>query len=157
MSWPDDPARRVLAALDGSPTALRAARAALAVAARQGADLVLLHVVDDERVREAAALLPGGAEAAAQRLGEQAEALLDGLAGEARERGVTCTRRVVRGDPPRAIDEVAHEVGADLVFVGKVGQRGVRSWFVGSVTRRLIESSRAPVVVVPGVAEDAGR
>ena len=50
------------------------------------------------------------------------------------------------------IDELAREAGADLILVGKVGQRGMRSWFVGSTTRRLVESTTLPIVVIPGVA-----
>lgn len=149
MSWPDDPPRRLLAAIDGSPTSLRAAEAAVAIADRHGADLVLLHVLDEERLRELDALIEAPREGARRRLEQNAERILQAPAELSRRRGVPCTLRIEAGDPPRVIHEVARKIGADLIVVGKVGQRGMRTWFVGSVTRRLIESTGIPVVVIP--------
>jgi nucleotide-binding universal stress UspA family protein len=149
-AWPERPPRRLLAALDGSDTALRAAEAAVAMAARNGAELVLVHVVDDDRVREIAALLGADEAEARRRLEENAQQALAAGLERARRQQVPCSARVETGDPPRVIDQLARELGADLIVVGKVGQRGVRSWFVGSTTRRLIELARLPVVVVPG-------
>ena len=153
MSWPEEPPRRVLAAIDGSPTSLRAAEAALAIASRDAADIVLLHVLDDERITELDALIEGDREVARRRLEENAERILLPLAERARERGVACSVRIQSGDPPRVIDEVARALAADVILVGKVGQRGMRTWFLGSVTRRLIESATVPVVVIPAVAK----
>lgn len=149
-AWPQEPPRRLLAALDGSETALRAAEAAVAMAARHGADLVLVHVLDEDRAREIAALLASDEPEARRRLEENAQRVLEAGLALARHHGVPCSTRVETGDPPRAIDRLARELGADLVVVGKVGQRGVRSWFVGSTTRRLIELAHTPVVVIPG-------
>jgi nucleotide-binding universal stress UspA family protein len=149
-AWPERPPRRLLAALDGSDTAVRAAEAAVAMAARHGADLVLVHVLDDDRVREISALLGTEEAEARRRLDEKAQRVLEAGLELARRRGVPCTTRVEAGDPPRAIDQLATEVGADLIVVGKVGERGMRSWFVGSTTRRLIELTKIPVVVIPG-------
>jgi nucleotide-binding universal stress UspA family protein len=151
-AWPESSPRRLLVALDGSATALRAAEAAVAMAARHGADLVLVHILDDDRVREIAAALATDEGEAHRRLEENAERVLEPARELARRKNVRCTTRVETGDPPREIDRVACELGADLIVVGKVGQRGVRSWFVGSTTRRLIESTRIPVLVIPGAS-----
>jgi nucleotide-binding universal stress UspA family protein len=152
-AWPEKPPRRLLAALDGSGTALRAAEAAAAMAARHRADLVLVHVLDDDRVREIAALLATDEAGAHRRLEENARRVLEAGLELARRHGVPCIARVETGDPPRVIDQLARDLGADLIVVGKVGQRGVRSWFVGSTTRRLIELTHIPVVVIPGEPE----
>jgi len=155
-AWPESSPRRLLAALDGSVTALRAAKAAVAMAARHGADLVLVHVLDDDRVREIAAALGTNEGEAHRRLEENAERVLDAGRELARTQHVPCATRVETGDPPRVIERLAVELGADLIVVGKVGQRGVRSWFVGSTTRRLIESTHIPVLVIPGAPEASG-
>jgi nucleotide-binding universal stress UspA family protein len=149
-TWPGEAPRRLLAALDGSATSLRAAEAAVAMAARHGADLVLVHVLDDDRVREIAAALATDESEAHRRLEENAQRVLEPGRELARQREVPCTTRVATGDPPREIDRLACELGVDLIVVGKVGQRGVRSWFIGSTARRLIESTRIPVLVIPG-------
>jgi nucleotide-binding universal stress UspA family protein len=150
VTWPERSPARLLVAVDGSPTATRAAEAAVAIAARHGADLCLLHVLDDDRLRELAAVVAEDAAEAQRRLEKAAGHMLEGLGELAREKGVACTARVESGDPPRVIEAVARECGADMIVVGKVGQRGVRSWFMGSVARRLIETSSIPVVVIPG-------
>jgi nucleotide-binding universal stress UspA family protein len=149
-AWPESAPRRLLAALDGSATSQLAAEAAVAMAARHGAELVLVHVLDDDRVREIAAALATDEGEAHRRLEENAERMLEAGRVLARAKQVPCTTRVETGDPPRVIDQLACKLGADLILVGKVGQRGVRSWFVGSTTRRLIESTRIPVLVIPG-------
>jgi nucleotide-binding universal stress UspA family protein len=137
---------------------LRAAQAAVEMAARHGADLVLVHVLDDDRVHEIASALGSDEKEALRRLEENAERVLAPGRELARSRGVSCTERVETGDPPRVIDRLARDVGADLIVVGKVGQRGVRSWFVGSTTRRLVELTCIPVVVIPreGALDEPG-
>ncbi|MDJ0865755.1 MAG: universal stress protein [Myxococcota bacterium] len=154
MTWPLDPPHRIVAAVDGSSTSLRAADAAIAMAARSDAELVLLHVLDDELLREVEGVVPDGADAR-RRLQDDAEEILSHLAGQAAERGVACSLQLAEGDPPREIAAAARELDADLILVGKIGRRGVRRWMIGSVTRRLIESTRIPVVVIaaPDAAE----
>jgi len=154
VSWPADPPRRILAAVDGSSTSRKAAEAAIALAAAGGAEVVLLHVLDDALLRDLASLTGEGPEAVRRRLELQGEEILRDLCEAAAKREVACTRRIEPGDPPRVIDEVAREVGADAIVVGKVGRRGVRRWMIGSVTRRLIESTLVPVVVIAAAPED---
>jgi nucleotide-binding universal stress UspA family protein len=149
-AWPESAPRRLLVALDGSETSRRAAEAAVAMAASHGADLVLVHVVDDDRVREIAAALGTDESEARGRLRDNAERVLESGRELAARKQVPCTARVETGDPPREIDRLACQLGADLILLGKVGQRGVRSWFIGSTARRLIESTRIPVLVIPG-------
>lgn len=156
MTWPADSPGRLLVAVDGSPTSVQAAQAAVAMASRHEADLLVLHVLDDQRLRELAALVHEDPDEARRRLEANAERILGEIGGLARRARVRVETRVEAGDPPRVIDEVAREVGADIILVGKVGQRGVRTWFLGSVTRRLVESTRIPVLVIPGFGGDAG-
>jgi nucleotide-binding universal stress UspA family protein len=155
VSWPGDPLRRVLAAVDGSSTSVKAAEAAIALAAAAGADVVLLHVLDETLLRDLAALGGDRPEAVRQRLESRGDEMLRDLCASAAGRQVSCSRRIEPGDPPHVIDEVAREIGADVVFVGKVGRRGVRRWMIGSVTRRLIEVTHVPVVVIAVPPDEA--
>jgi len=154
VSWPADPPRRILAAVDGSSTSRKAAEAAIALAAAGSADVVLLHVLDDALLRDLASLTGDRPDAVRQRLERQGDEILRDLCEAAAKREVACTRRMEPGDPPRVIDEVAREIGADAIVVGKVGRRGVRRWMIGSVTRRLIESTHVPVVVIAAAPEE---
>jgi nucleotide-binding universal stress UspA family protein len=81
--------------------------------------------MDDDGVRRASAR-------------RNAAQILAHLADLAARAGVSCKSRLETGDPPRVIDSIARELAADVIVMGKVGQRGLRKWLVGSVTRRLI-------------------
>jgi nucleotide-binding universal stress UspA family protein len=153
MSWPLEPLRRIVSAVDGSETSLRAAEAAIALAARSDAELVFVHVLDDELLRDLAAVTNDNGGDARLRLQHNADQILGDLAERAASQGVSCKGRMESGDPPRVIDELARELGADVILVGKVGRRGVRRWLVGSVTRRLIESTHIPVLVLSATNE----
>ena len=50
----------------------------------------------------------------------------------------------------RSILALADECGADLIVVGSRGLTGLRAIIAGSVSKRLVEHARRPVLVVPG-------
>jgi len=151
VSWPL--VNRIVCAADGSATAMQAAEAAIALAAASQAELVFVHVLDDDLIRDFASVMEDDGIEARQRLERNAAQILAHLAELAAKAGVSCKSRLETGDPPRVIDEVARELAADVIVMGKVGQRGVRKWLMGSVTRRLIESTRIPVLVIAGTGD----
>jgi nucleotide-binding universal stress UspA family protein len=51
-------------------------------------------------------------------------------------------------DIPRAIVDAAAELDADLIVMGERGLTGIRS-ILGSVSRRVVEGSQRPVLVIP--------
>jgi nucleotide-binding universal stress UspA family protein len=153
MSWPDDILHRIACAVDGSETSMRAAETAIALAAASRAELVFIHVLDDDLIRDFATVMENDGDEARQRLRRSADQMLGHVAELAAKAGVSAKCRLETGDPPRTIDAVAREIGADVIVMGKVGHRGVRKWLVGSVTRRLIESTRVPVLVLAGPGE----
>jgi nucleotide-binding universal stress UspA family protein len=160
MSWPQAPLHQIVAAVDGSPTSIRAAEAAMALAGQTDAELVFLYVIDEQSLRQLAALAGSAEDDWRDRMRRSAVPLLDHLVEMARDRSpaawlrtgrkLVCSGRVEEGDPPRVIGDVARDVGADLVVVGKTGHRGVHKLLVGSVTRRLMESAQIPLLVIPG-------
>ncbi len=138
--------KRILVAVDGSESSLKAARMAADVAVRFGAKLTLCHVVPK-------LLLPPDVygltiaevekehRAYADRLLEAAVASLD-------EPGLEISTVVLYGSPAEAIAEegAASEVG--LVVVGSRGHGAVARMFLGSVSDRLVHISSKPVLVV---------
>jgi len=138
----------VLVPVDGSECSRYAAEHAARIAAGYGAEIVFLHAVDDVTL---AALSRHGTDAdqalLRDRLFQRGQAYVrDAVrltAGRARARG-----RVVDGDPCAKVCEEAASSGADLIVMGKSGRRGARGILMGSVTRRVIESTDVPVLVV---------
>jgi nucleotide-binding universal stress UspA family protein len=52
------------------------------------------------------------------------------------------------GNPCEVIVQYASQHQHDLIIIGKLGQRGLRSILIGSVAQRVIEFSEVPVLVV---------
>jgi len=148
----EQPARLVVG-LDGSPDA---ARAAAAVAARtwpQGSEARLVAVFD------AATRVP--ADPSAPSVVKQVEADEDEGQGEARVRqafeptaerlrqaGLTTTVELRRGNPKHVLVEEAESWGADAIFVGAKGVRGVDRLLLGSVSAAVAAHAHCSVEVV---------
>jgi nucleotide-binding universal stress UspA family protein len=147
MTTPD--VRRILVAIDFSPSAALALEWARTLARACGAEVTLLHVVDLGATwvpLSGPAVFPAPVPAeAAKEVGELAQASLDALAPGAPE----VTQRIVRtGHPREAIAAAAREVGADLIVVGSHGRRGVSQLFMGSVAEHVVRHAPVPVLVV---------
>lgn len=140
--------RRILAAVDDSPAALRAARAATDLAAGWHARLRLVTVTADHTV---GALLdtatPDGG--GARRVEEAGRALLRHLAETARAEGVEADAVQLAGEPFREILDQAQSWNADLIVVGRSDRRGPSSPYLGSLAARVLEFADCPVLVVP--------
>ena len=66
-----------------------------------------------------------------------------------RDAGVPFDTRIVDGDPAAAIMELADEVDAVMVVVGRRGRGGFAELLLGSVPHRLTHHCDRPVLVVP--------
>jgi len=129
--------KRVLFPTDFSPHANAALPYAINVAALEGGELHLLHVV----VLHSATSPPVG-EFSGE---EEARAALDGLqTGESRV--VHAVRRGVAASP--AILEYAEENDIDVIVMGSHGRRGFRRLLLGSVAEEVIRAGQWPVLTV---------
>jgi nucleotide-binding universal stress UspA family protein len=138
--------KRILVAVDGSDSSLKAARMAADVALRFGAKLTLCHVVPK-------LLLPPDVygltiaeverehRAYADRLLETAVANLD-------EPGLDVSTTVLFGSPAEAIAEEAVAPDIGMIVIGSRGHGAVARVFLGSVSDRLVHISSKPVLVV---------
>ncbi|GIK77962.1 MAG: universal stress protein [Acidobacteria bacterium] len=135
---------KIVVGLDGSVGSDRALEAAAEVAKRDGAALVLCHVV--ERIAAKGDMAPVHADEpdVKARVEEQAAGL--------REQGVEAEARfaaIVLGGPARAIADLAEEVGADLIVVGTRGHSALAGVLLGSVTQKLLHLAQCPVLCIP--------
>lgn len=128
----------VVVPIDFSPACVDALAYARALAARCGARVELLHVVD--------------------------AAALDGLLGHAppevwQEALAKARRRlgelaggdpfmVLEGSPPDVIVDHADAVNADMIVMGSLGRTGLQRLLVGSVAERVVRAAHCPVLVV---------
>ncbi len=143
--------RRMLVAYDFWDDSELALRYGLALAARNGAELHLLHVVP--------APDRGAPEASWEgKLGVIGRRLAGAVSDDAR-RSVRITSHVRAGQPYREILTFAEDYDVDLVAMGARGRDfGARSLF-GSNSDRVLRQARCPILIVrplrPAVAESA--
>jgi nucleotide-binding universal stress UspA family protein len=141
---------RVLAAVDGSEHAERAAQVAAGLVAGRRAEVELLMVLSFE-------LDPYTL------LGEPVEETLETQRAEhhAIEAATAAPRRILEsagarveirhrfGNPADEILAEAQEREPDLIVVGRQGLSPPARWLIGSVSDRVVRHAHAPVLVVP--------
>lgn len=137
---------RVLAAVDGSETALQALRAALE-AIPHGALWRVVYVVDS--LLHAQGWLRDSLSADGERSLEHAATLLKAY-GQAGDTGLIETS-LNRPDIHAAIALEADRWDAQLVVMGTRGRRAASRWLLGSVAERTLRSASRPVLACPSV------
>ena len=141
------PYLRIFAALDGASTQEAVARRAVALAAASGAQLLFGHVGD------VAPSDTNGSdfEALAQEEQVRIEQELAGVLAEARANPAipSCSLEVRVGRVPDVlVEQFVGPYEPDLVVCGERGLSDIKYAFVGSVSRHLVRTVRADVLVV---------
>ncbi|VVD99618.1 universal stress protein [Pandoraea cepalis] len=149
--------KRILVAIDGSPTADKAFDYALALAKARNAHLHVVFVVDIPVAYVAdadpfpfieAMRLQGKAirDAATQRLKGE------GVDGDVEIRELL----PLGGDVAHQINVAADEDQADVIVIGTHGRRGFQRLALGSVAENCARQAQRPVILVPPAAAEAG-
>ena len=132
---------RILVSTDFSTRSDRALRRGSLLARQSSAELVIVHVVDDDQPRRLVEVAQ-----------VEATVFLHELARTMRELdGILCEGRVVLGDPFQGIIDVAVELGVDLVTLGSHRRQILRDIFLGTTAERTIRHSVQPVVMANGI------
>jgi nucleotide-binding universal stress UspA family protein len=131
--------RWIVVGTDFSDGAREALECALGLAQDSCANVALVHAYEDE---------PGAnahVDPTSRLLGQLAQEV---AASDATRRGVHVEAALRRGAPWEKILNVATEYGAEIIVVGRSGQRGVtRVGLLGSVTSRVLALSTRGVLV----------
>ena len=149
----------ILVPTDGSDTATVAVEHAVDIAAKYGATVHALYVVDPDwlayslgseqldRIRQGNFGEMEDVEAdAAEATGVVADA--------ARDHDIEVTEAIRGGTPHEIITNYADTEAVDLIVMGSHGRSGVRRALLGSVTERVLRSSHVPTLVVDEQRED---
>jgi nucleotide-binding universal stress UspA family protein len=141
----DVPARAILAGIDGTDTAMRAAAFAFGMARREGSRLIVVFVACPPPL---APLRPAVATVLEHDTATHLFAeLRDQMRDAAEELRVPVMLVKTYGDPYTALRDTADRCQADTVVVGASQKAGHR--FAGSVATKLIRTGHWPVLVVP--------
>lgn len=147
MAW-----KTILVPHDFSASANHAAAIARDEARANGGTIVLLHVIDlPYQLGPDAVIVPeatGAPISVKQYAIESAEAHLQDIADRLAKDGVTATGVIKVGNPVDEINRTIDEHKIDLVVMGTHGRTGIRHLMAGSITERVVRSSRVPVLTI---------
>ena len=141
--------KRILVPTDFSPPGRKALVAAKALASAYGAEVQLVHVLEDF-------LHPAFYNLGATQVSDlqpeiipKTQAALQALVEiESDEEQLPARCFVREGHPAHEILRFAEEEESDLVVMATHGLRGVKDFFLGSTTERVISGAQTPVLVV---------
>ncbi|MEW5893905.1 MAG: universal stress protein [Pseudomonadota bacterium] len=152
------PLKRILAATDLSGPARHAVARAYHIAGTTGAELTLMHVLNQDALdalRQALGILPPAVE---QRILDQARQGLAQLAAEyGQATGISAGTHLATGAVLRAILDHADAVDSDLVVVGARGEGFLRHLLLGTTSERLLRRTLRPILVVKQTPHEAYR
>lgn len=141
----DELPRRVLVATDTSGASGSAELAGVELAARAGASLIFVSVIDPSRLR-----LPGGLfHTRVDQVRSQREMALARILASARHAGVAAQYLIWEGDPGALVIEAADTEDADVIVVGSHGRGPIGRLLLGSVSSYVVDHARRRVVVIP--------
>ncbi|MDM0011841.1 universal stress protein [Variovorax sp. J22P168] len=141
----------ILVPIDGSDTSMLAVSKASGLALAFGSRITLIHVVDNYPfIGVGADYALGQNEYLAAATSSANAALARGVAALAAE-GLHSDQRVIDGHVVHeGIVDTAIAIGADLIVMGSHGRTGIEKLLLGSVTQRVLQEARCPVLVVRG-------
>ena len=141
--------KRMLVPTDFSPASDIAFNYAIDMAARQGATIHLLHVIDDASFATAYpdgfyVELPG----LRAQLTEDATRRLQEMATRCASGDVMATIEVAVGRPARVVTDIAKAQGTNLIVMGTHGRSGFAHLVLGSVAERVVRTAPCAVLTV---------
>ncbi len=142
---------KILVPVDGSPTSSRGLQEAIKLANLAGAQVKLLHVIDEISFITSFEASTGLSADMLQLLKEGGEQVLQEAAAQAQAAGLKVETELVESYAGRVSDLVidkAREWGAQLIVLGTHGRRGVGRMVLGSDAEQILRQSPVPVLLV---------
>jgi nucleotide-binding universal stress UspA family protein len=142
----------VLAPIDGSARALRAAPWAARLAGPGGTVVFVRAIPPQPAYAEALLTLAGSGADGVERIRDEwvavAQADMDEAADLIAGSGVTTERLILEGEPEDAIVAAADERGVDMIAMASHGRGAIGRAIFGSVADRVTRTSTVPVLVL---------
>lgn len=143
---------KILVPVDGSNISVLLAKTASRVAAKFGSEVVLLHVMQLPLPME---VLDPGREGSTDIYGEikgRVESfgirVLKNASGHFAQTDVALSEKTVWGDPAVEILREAEQGDYKLIIIGSRSLDDMEAWLIGSVSNKVVQRSRCPVLVV---------
>lgn len=145
--------QKILLPTDGSKFAENAAQHAIWIASKSGAEIIVLNVIEtsslvglpaeDLIVRIKEMLKEEG-----RRSLERISDMVTESEEETKIKDIKVTLKTEEGSPADAILKTIDNENVDLVVMGTSGKHGLDRFLLGSVTEKVVRSSKCPVLAV---------
>ncbi len=142
--------RKILVAVDGSKAAGRGLHEAMRLAESQGAELVILHVINEFYAFATPAVGAGAVDVTPKlrEAGRRLVAAAQAKAARHKIKAKSVLREIVIGGAADAIVREARRQRADLIVLGTHGRRGLRRLVLGSDAEQVVRAAPVPVLLV---------
>ncbi|QGA53134.1 universal stress protein [Sulfolobus sp. E5-1-F] len=137
--------KRILVGYDGSENAERALDFAIELASKFSAKLFIVEVIDLTLFYNSGVLPPLEA---TKSLEEKAKKDVKKAIEKARSKSIDAEGITLEGDPANTILEFAKDNQIDVIVIGSRGLSKVQRIFLGSVSNKIVQESKIPVIVV---------
>ena len=137
---------RIIAPIDGSEGAKKAARKAIYLAKHLGVNVVALYVVDASLIAKIPSPEELGSFNIDRFLEKEGLAALDEVESMGMEEDVTVEKKMVEGIPDHEIIELAGK--NDLIVMGSKGMTALDRILIGSVSEKVMHHADGPVMIV---------
>lgn len=138
-----DTMRRILLATDLTAASEVATDWAFALAERNGAELLVVSVIDPRELRQES-LRPG---LRWDQVRDRRQVAAQELVARGRPSGLNVSFLVWTGDPGESIVSAAEAEAADLIVVGTHGRGAIGRLLLGSVSEHVVRHAPCPVLV----------
>ncbi len=137
--------QKILVAHDGSKSSDKALKKAVELTTNLNASLTVLSVIPELYLTELSDLDRNRIlEALSKETAEAMEKIRKTLSGKSME-----VKTLIRqGDPAEKILETAQKMKVDLIVTGSHGRHGTKKFLLGSVSSKVVDYSKCPVLVV---------
>lgn len=140
---------KILVAVDGSPTSIRAVKFAIAqVKTVAGASLIIVSIQNAETLSLPASVAIMPVAQIEQEVERAAREALQDAVTLCREAKITYVSRSGQGDIATTIDQVAREEHATQIIMGTRGLGTVSGLILGSVSTQVLHLTDVPVTLV---------
>lgn len=149
--------KRILVPIDGSEPSIKALDYALDLAETLAAEIVLLSVVPPvilPIIPEEQGVTPIVTARQIDRYGSKLKDVYENVLSEglkrtrSRKPNLKVSTKMVEGRPGDKIVEIAEDDEFDLIVMGSRGLSGLTEFFLGSVTRRVADHCKCPLLII---------
>jgi len=145
--------QKILLPTDGSKFAEKAAKHAIWIASRSGAEIIVLNVIEtsslvglpaEDLIVKIKEMLKEEGRRSLERISEMITQSED----ESKIKDLKITLTTEEGSPADSILKTIENENVDLVVMGTSGKHGLDRFLLGSVTEKVVRSSTCPVLAV---------